>query len=85
MILAGQDAASLDVLGWLLTLERRYEEAGRMLTRALELDPQNPSAHLHFGMLYMQTNERMLAYDHLLRARDLGSKEAEMILDQYFP
>ena len=85
VILAGQDAAPLDVLGWLLTLERRYEEAGRMLTRAVELDQQNASAHLHLGMLYMQTNERMLAYDHLLRARDLGSKEAEMILNQYFP
>ena len=36
-----------------------------MLNRALELDPQNGSAHLHLGMLYMQTNDRVSAYDHL--------------------
>ncbi|HEX5940989.1 MAG TPA: tetratricopeptide repeat protein, partial [Anaerolineales bacterium] len=83
--LAGEDPASLDVLGWLLTLDARYEEAKRMLNRALELDPQNGSAHLHFGMLYMQSNDRVSAYDHLVQARDLGNKEAEMILNQYFP
>ena len=85
VVLAGEDAASLDVLGWLLTLDARYEEASRMLTRALELDPQSGSAHLHLGMLHMQTNDRASAYDHLIRARDLGNKEAELILNQYFP
>jgi tetratricopeptide (TPR) repeat protein len=85
VILAGEDPASLDLLGWLLTLDARYEEAKRMLNRALELDPQNGSAHLHFGMLHMQANDRVSAYDHLIQARDLGNKEAEMILNQYFP
>jgi Flp pilus assembly protein TadD len=85
VILANEDPASLDVLGWLLTLDARYEEAARMLNRALELDPKNGAAHLHLGMLYMQTNDRVSAYDHLLLARDLGNKEAEMILKQYFP
>jgi Flp pilus assembly protein TadD len=56
-----------------------------MLTRALELDPQSGSAHLHLGMLYMQTNDRTSAYDHLIQARDMGNKEARMILNQYFP
>lgn len=79
------DPASLDVLGWLLTLDARYEEATRILNRALELDPQNSSAHLHLGMLSLQTNDRVKAYDHLIQARDLGSKEAEMILSRYFP
>lgn len=79
------DPASLDVLGWLLTLDARYEEATRILNRALELDPQNSSAHLHLGMLSLQTNDRAKAYDHLIQARDLGSKEAEMILSRYFP
>ncbi|HEU4744648.1 MAG TPA: tetratricopeptide repeat protein [Anaerolineales bacterium] len=85
VILAGEDPASLDVLGWLLTLDARYEEAKRMLNRALELDPQNGSAHLHFGMLYMQSNDRVSAFDHLVQARDLGNKEAGIILSQYFP
>jgi tetratricopeptide (TPR) repeat protein len=85
VILAGEDPASLDVLGWLLTLDARPAEAKRMLNRALELDPHNGSAHLHLGMLYMQLNDRVSAYDHLIQARDLGNKEAEMVLTQYFP
>jgi tetratricopeptide (TPR) repeat protein len=84
VVLAGRDADSLDVLGWLLTLDERYIEAERMLTTALEADPQHASAHLHLGMLYMETGERTRAYDHLLRSRDLGNAEAEMILNQYF-
>jgi len=85
VILANADAASLDVLGWLLTFDTRYEEAERMLTRALELDSQNASAHLHLGMLYLQTDQRASAYDHFIQARDLGNPEAEVILHQYFP
>ncbi len=85
VVLDGDDPLSLDVLGWLLTLDARYEEAERMLNRALELDPQNSSAHLHLGMLYLQLNDGALAYDHLIRARDLGNKEASMVLSQYFP
>ena len=85
LVLTGEDAASLDVLGWLLTLDARYEEASRMLTRALALDPQNSSVHLHLGMLYMDTNDRLSAYDHFIQARDLGNKEAVLVLKQYFP
>jgi tetratricopeptide (TPR) repeat protein len=85
VILTKDDVASLDVLGWLLTLDTRYEEAARMLTRALELDPQNAPVHLHLGMLYLETDQRTLAYDHIVQARDLGNSEAEAILKQYFP
>lgn len=85
VVLAGDDPASLDVLGWLLTLDARYEEAARMLNRALELDSQSGSAHLHLGILYLQTNDPASAFDHLVQARDLGNKEAELILKQYFP
>jgi tetratricopeptide (TPR) repeat protein len=85
VVLSKEDSLSLDVLGWLLTLDARYDEAGRMLNRALELDPQNGSAHLHLGMLYLQTDDRDSAHDHFVQARDLGSREAEMVLSQYFP
>jgi Flp pilus assembly protein TadD len=73
------------VLGWLLLLDARDEEAGRMLMRALELDPQNASAHLHLGMLHLQKDDRASAYDHLIKARDLGNAEAVVLLKQYFP
>jgi tetratricopeptide (TPR) repeat protein len=85
VILGEVDATSLDLVGWLLTLASRYDEAERMLKRALELDPKNASGHLHLGMLYLQTNERALAYEHFVQARDLGNEEAQTFLSQYFP
>lgn len=85
VLLGGADSASLDLVGWLLTLASRYDEAKRMLARSLELDPQNASAHYHLGTLYLQTGQRAPAYDHLIQARDLGSQEAGVVLNQYFP
>ncbi len=85
VVLAQTDTNSLDVLGWLLLLGSRYGEAEQTLTRALSLDPRNASAHLHLGMLYLQTNERALAYDHFVQARDLGNEDAKVFLNQYFP
>jgi len=85
VILAKDDPASLDALGWLLLVDARYNDAERLLTRALKLDPQNASTHLHLGMLYLQMNKRASAYDHLVKSRDLGDAEAAMVLKQYFP
>ena len=85
VVLSKEDATSLDVLGWLLLLDARHEEAERTLTRALDLEPQNASAHLHLGMLYLQKDDRDSAYDHLVKARDLGDDEAEVLLTYYFP
>ena len=83
--LAKDDPVSLDVLGWSYMVDARYYEAERILLRALELDPQSAPAHLHLGMLYLQIEEPARAYDHLARARDLGSAEAEDLLKRYFP
>jgi len=85
VVLAKEDAASFDVLGWLLLLDARHQEAERTLMRALELDSQNASAHLHLGMVYLQKDDRVSAYDHLIKARDLGNDEAEVLLNHYFP
>ena len=85
VVLSKADVSSLDVLGWALILADRYDDARRILIRALESDSQNASVHLHLGMLYLQTNDRASAYDHLIKARDLGSSEAEILLNQYFP
>ena len=85
VILAKEDAASFDVLGWLLLLDARNEEAERMLLHALELDPQNASAQVHLGMLYLEKNNRASAYDHWVQARDLGNEEAELLLKRFFP
>jgi tetratricopeptide (TPR) repeat protein len=85
VILTGEDAQSLDLLGWLLLLDARHPEAERILQRALAADPQNASVHFHLGMLYLQTENRTLAYQYLIQARDLGSTDAQNVLGQYFP
>lgn len=85
VVLSEDDATALDLLGWLLLMDARYDDAEKILARALELDPQNASAHLHLAMLYLQKEDRASAYDHLVLARDLGDTEAEALLAQYFP
>jgi tetratricopeptide (TPR) repeat protein len=85
VILDKTDSASLDVLGWLYLLDARFEDSERHLLNAVKQDPQNASAHLHLGMLYLQMGERELAFEHLSRARDLGDLQAESMLGQYFP
>jgi Flp pilus assembly protein TadD len=85
VVLAPEDPESLAVLGWLLFMDARYEEAQRMLEHALELDPNHAAAHFHTGMLHLQRGNRDLARDHLMRARELGNQEAGMVLQQYFP
>jgi tetratricopeptide (TPR) repeat protein len=85
VVLEEDSPASLDLLGWLLMLDSRHEESERMLERALALDPQSSSVHLHLGMLFLETGERARAYSHFVNARDLGNTDAQAILDQYFP
>lgn len=79
------DPQLLDVLGWLLILDEKYNEAERKLLEALTYDPQLASTHFHLGLLYLQKDDRQSMYDHLVKARDLGSEEAEALLNQYFP
>jgi tetratricopeptide (TPR) repeat protein len=76
---------SLDLLGWLLMLDERYEYSEQVLNRALAVDPKNAAVHLHLGMLYLQMNDRTQAQKYFVTARDLGSADAEAILNQYFP
>ncbi|MBN2115716.1 MAG: tetratricopeptide repeat protein [Anaerolineales bacterium] len=85
VVLTQADTTTLDLLGWMLALAANYDQAEQKLVRALELDPQNASAHLHLGMLYLQTDERPLAYEHFIQARDLGNEDARVFLNQYFP
>ena len=84
-VLLKENGESLDLLGWLLLLGKRYEESERILLHALTVDPQNSSAHLHLGMLYLEKDQRDLAYAHFVNSRDLGNHDAQAILNQYFP
>jgi len=83
--LAPDDPLQLDVLGWLLILDGRYNEAETKLKDAIALDPQLASAHFHLALLYLQKDDRVSTFDQLVQARDLGSEEAEALLRQEFP
>jgi tetratricopeptide (TPR) repeat protein len=85
VVLDSENSASVELLGWLLLLDARYDEAELMLLQAIELDPNNALAHLHVGMLYLEKHDRALAQSHFVTARDLGNADAQMILNQYFP
>ncbi len=79
------DPLALDTLGWVLVLDGRYYEAERILLQALDANPKLATAHFHLGLLYMQMEDNLSAYDHLVQARDLGNSQAEELLRQYFP
>ena len=83
--LSPHDPLALDVLGWLLIIDGRYYEAEKILTEALTLDSQSASVQFHLGLLYLEREDRASAFDHLVKARDLGSTEAESLLIQEFP
>lgn len=83
--LTPKDPLALDTLGWVMLLDGRYYEAELFLFQALDVDPELASAHFHLALLYLQTDDSVAMHDHLVRARDLGSTEAEELLNQYFP
>jgi tetratricopeptide (TPR) repeat protein len=83
--LTSEEPLALDALGWLLVLDGRYFEAETILMKALTIDPQLASAHLHLALSYLQTDDRASAFDHLVKARDLGSMEAVALLKVEFP
>jgi len=76
---------ALDTLGWLSVLDERYYEAELFLQQALNRDPQLASAHYHLALMYLQLDDFDSMYPQLIAARDLGSTEAEALLQQYFP
>jgi len=83
--LSPDDPLALDMLGWLLIIDGRYYEAEKILTDALSLDPQVGSVQFHLGLLYLEWNDRAAAFEHLVNARDLGSSDAQVLLNQEFP
>ena len=88
--LAGEDPLTLDMLGWTLTLLERYDEARDAFEHALDLAPELAQAHLHYGVLLMQTDSWSEARNHLQQARDLDAdglvgEQAQLLLNQYFP
>jgi len=88
--LTGEDPLALDTLGWTFVLLERYDEAQDVLLHALSVDPKLAVAHLHLGILSMQTEDWGIAREHLQQARELDpdglvGEQAQSLLNQYFP
>jgi tetratricopeptide (TPR) repeat protein len=76
-------ALALNYLGYMLA-ERgeRLEEAVSLVTRALAIEPDNPSFHDSLGWAYYQQRRYDLAEPHLARAA-AGAGTSSVILDHY--
>ncbi len=88
--LAPEDPMMLDTLGWAQMASGRYYTAEQSLLSALKFSPDFAEAHLHLGMVYLQTGNRNGAYDQLRRAADLDpnggtGQQASLLLQQNFP
>jgi tetratricopeptide (TPR) repeat protein len=59
---------SLDNLGNAYRAKKQWDDARKVLERALEVAPQDPEANYSLGMVFAQTGENDKAYEHLQRA-----------------
>ncbi len=87
---APDEAASYDLLGWTYLAAELPVTAELNLRTALELDENYAPAHLHLGILYLETNEMEKARASLLRAQELDPNgvqglAAAKLLELYFP
>ena len=78
-----------DTLGRIYFDLEQDENAEKEFLNALKLDPDLGAAHLHLGIYYLKYNHRNLAYQSLLRARELSQdsfigKQAAGLLEEYF-
>jgi Flp pilus assembly protein TadD len=73
LTLAPEDAAAHDLRAWAAFQLGDYGMAEEHLRRALELDPQLPSAHYHLGLLRGDQGRRDEAEKAFTRAIDLDT------------
>jgi tetratricopeptide (TPR) repeat protein len=59
---------SLDNLGNAYRSQKRWEEARKVLERAVEVAPQDPEANYGLGMVFAQADDTAQAYEYLQRA-----------------
>jgi tetratricopeptide (TPR) repeat protein len=59
---------SLDNLGNAYRAQKRWEEARKVLERAVEVAPEDPEANYGLGMVFAQADDTAKAHDYLQRA-----------------
>jgi tetratricopeptide (TPR) repeat protein len=86
-----EDPASLDVIAQESLLLGDALSAEDYLEQALQSDPSHAPAHLHLAVLYLESGETYLAYQHLTQAQSLAlpgsatADHARRLLEQLFP
>jgi tetratricopeptide (TPR) repeat protein len=76
-------ALALNYLGYMLAdRNERLEEAVSLISRALEIDPANPSFHDSLGWAYYRQRRYELAEKHLARALT-AAPDSSIVLDHY--
>lgn len=89
VLLAPDDPAALDVMGWTMATLSDFASAERFLHQAVERDATYAPAQLHLGQLYLQQQEFDRAYAYLKRAAELSGQvqvgdTARRLLRQYY-
>jgi Flp pilus assembly protein TadD len=88
--LAPEDASALDVMGQIYLALGNRPLAEKYFQQALKADPNLAEAHLHLGLVYLQSGQMALARQALQRSAELAAgspleEQAQMLLRQYFP
>ena len=68
-------ASSCEALGGLMMNGRRYDEAERLLRRAVELNPKSVKANYQLGLLLARTGRREEADKQLEMAKSLREED----------
>jgi tetratricopeptide (TPR) repeat protein len=89
IVLAPDDPAALDVMGWTMVSLSDYATAERFLQQAVNRDATYTLALLHLGQLYLQEQNLDRAYPYLKRASLLAGEDtvglvAKRLLLRYF-
>jgi len=94
VLLAPNDPAVLDALGYVYLSTGRYASAEISLTQAIDIAPEYFPAHIHLAMTYLAQGNRAAAFNSLTYVRDAdesGAYEsgayaelARQLLDKYF-
>jgi tetratricopeptide (TPR) repeat protein len=89
ILLAPDDAQSLDLMGWGMLKEGDLTSAERFLQQAVNNDPQSASVHLHLGQLFIEKQQVLQARQELETALQLAGKDsvigqsAERLMDRF--
>jgi tetratricopeptide (TPR) repeat protein len=90
VLLAPQDANSLDVMAQVMLMLLDYRSAERFSIRAIQSNPTFAPAYLHLGTAYLYQGKSELALLWLAKAESVDPKswvavQAARLVDYYFP